>query len=235
MAGNFKAIQARLFEPKPRSHRTGFPATPKRVASLMLSAFLFKPPRACMTTTSTKVAIRETSARFYTDTIWRLVPHVVVPTRPCGAKIGCTCAELPSNARGVTATRWYAGSSSQVRFPKASRRFSGDFPKVSRGFPESAPKVSRKSPVSFVELLQADVRADVVAKSAAGPPQNSQMPSDASGGYIRSKYAASTRQVRSECVAGQRVRGRYAAGTRKYPAHMLLLLLFMFRIVPEIS
>ena len=113
MAGNFKAIQARLFEPKPRSHRTGFPATPKRVASLMLSAFLFKPPRACMTTTSTKVAIRETSARFYTDTIWRLVPHVVVPTRPCGAKIGRTCAELPSKARGVTATRWYAGSSSQ--------------------------------------------------------------------------------------------------------------------------
>ena len=113
MAGNFKAIQARLFEPKPRSHRTGFPATLKRVASLMLSAFLFKPPRACMTTTSTKVAIRETSARFYTDTIWRLVPHVVVPTRPCGAKIGRTCAELPSNARGVTATRWYAGSSSQ--------------------------------------------------------------------------------------------------------------------------
>ena len=99
MAGNFKAIQARLFEPKPRSHRTGFPATLKRVASLMLSAFLFKPPRACMTTTSTKVAIRETSARFYTDTIWRLVPHVVVPTRPCGAKIGCTCAELPSNER----------------------------------------------------------------------------------------------------------------------------------------
>ena len=116
-----------------------------------------------------------------------------------------------------------------------SRRLPEGSLEISRRCPEGSGKVPRKFPVSFLEFLQADVRADVVAKLAADPPQNSQMPSDASGGYIRSMYAASTRQVRSECAAGQRVRGRYAAGTRKYPAHMLLLLLFMFRIVPEIS
>ena len=58
-----------------------------------------KPPRASMTAVSTKVAMRETSARFYTDTSAGLVSHDVVPARPCGAKIGRTCAELPSNER----------------------------------------------------------------------------------------------------------------------------------------
>ena len=58
-----------------------------------------KPPRASMTAVSTKVAMRETSARFYTDTSAGLVSHDVVPARPCGAKIGRTRAELPSNAR----------------------------------------------------------------------------------------------------------------------------------------
>ena len=170
---------------------------------------------------------------------WEFSSHTSYPKRQAISRLGVPPATIPSwsdhndcqdNTIPLTTI-----ANADKEAPEGSRRLPEGSLEISRRCPEGSRKVPRKFPVSFLEFLQADVRADVVAKLAADPPQNSQMPSDASGGYIRSMYAASTRQVRSECAAGQRVRGRYAAGTRKYPAHMLLLLLFMFRIVPEIS